>query len=68
MLHLQLELNTGTIAHGVRIFSEQKVHRPASEKGYSESLKQEILQYFQDNVGETFLWVALVCRSLHDIP
>jgi hypothetical protein len=68
MLHLQLELNARTIADGVRIFSEQKVRQLAIEKGYSESLQQEVLQYFQDNAGDTFLWVALVCRSLHAIP
>ncbi|KAF1818120.1 uncharacterized protein K489DRAFT_374592 [Dissoconium aciculare CBS 342.82] len=68
MLHLQLELNARTIAAGVRIFSEQKVRQLAIEKGYSESLQQEVLQYFQDNAGDTFLWVALVCRSLHAIP
>jgi WD40 repeat protein len=68
MLHLQLELNAGTIANGVRMFSEQKVHQLATEKGYSESLKNEVLQYFRDNAGDTFLWVALVCRSLHNIP
>jgi hypothetical protein len=65
MLHLQLELNAGTIANGVRIFSAQRVHQLATEKGYSESLKQEVLQYFQDNAGDTFLWVALVCSSLN---
>jgi hypothetical protein len=64
MLHLQLELNAGTIANGVRMFSTQKVHQLATEKGYSESLKQEVLQYFRDNAGDTFLWVALVFKSL----
>jgi hypothetical protein len=68
MLHLQLELNAETIANGVRIFSKQKVHQLAIGKGYSESLQQEVLQYFQDNAGDTFLWVALVCRSLYSIP
>jgi hypothetical protein len=68
MLHLQLELNEGTIANGVRIFSAQRAHELATEKSYSESLKQEVLQYFQDNSCDTFLWVALVCKSLYAIP
>jgi hypothetical protein len=68
MLHLQLELNAETIANGVSMFSEQKVHELAIGKGYSESLRQEILRYFQGNAGGTFLWVALACRSLRAIP
>jgi hypothetical protein len=67
-LHLQLELNAETIANGVRMFSAQKVHQLATEKGYSRSLQQEVLQYFQDNAGDTFLWVALVCGSLRAVP
>ncbi|KAF1817760.1 HET-domain-containing protein [Dissoconium aciculare CBS 342.82] len=68
MLHLRLELNAGTIANGVRMFSEQKVHQLAIEKGYGDFLKQEVLQYFRNNAGDTFLWVALVCKSLLAIP
>jgi hypothetical protein len=68
MLHLRLELNAGTIANGVRMFSKQKVHQLATGKGYSESLQQEVLQYFQDNAGDTFLWVALVFKSLLAVP
>jgi hypothetical protein len=68
MIRLQLELNTETIANGVRVFSEQKVHQLATEKGYSEYLKEEVLRYFQDNAGDTFLWVALVYMGLHAIP
>jgi hypothetical protein len=67
MLTMRLELNAKTIASRVRIYSEQKVRELAAKKGYDEPLKRHVLQYVQDNAGDTFLWVALVCKSLHMI-
>jgi hypothetical protein len=64
LLSLRLELNRETVADGVRNYSEQKVQELALKRGYPQTLQQDVLQYFEDNAGDTFLWVALVCKSL----
>jgi hypothetical protein len=67
IISLRLESNADTVARGVRVYSKQKVENLAIAKKYTEVHKREVLQHFQNNAGDTFLWVALVCKSLDTV-
>jgi hypothetical protein len=68
MLGLRLELNAEAVSGAVRVYCERKVHELSAEKELDPSLQLQILQHLQANAGDTFLWVALVCKSLYAIP
>lgn len=67
MLGLRLELNAEAVSGAVRFYCERKVQELSEAKKYDPTLRQHVLQHLQDNAGDTFLWVALVCKSLHAV-
>ncbi|OCL11800.1 hypothetical protein AOQ84DRAFT_373660 [Glonium stellatum] len=43
-----------------------KVRELAQQKGYKIELREKVALYLKDNADETFLWAALVCKTLEN--
>ena len=67
-VRLSLELNKASIAAAVSIYIQYEVDRLALHKKYNPTMRENVLQYLGSNAGNTFLWVALVCKNLQDVP
>ncbi|PVH99085.1 WD40 repeat-like protein [Periconia macrospinosa] len=65
---LSLELNAASVSTAVQFYIQHKVTQLALEKGYKEKEKSAVLAHLTSNANDTFLWVALVCQNLGDIP
>ena len=61
---LSLELNEEHISHAVQVFIEQKTSELAAKQKYSQDLRDEVKKELKAKANSTFLWVALVCKSL----
>jgi hypothetical protein len=66
-LKISLELNSVHISHAVNSFISFKVQQLAARKGYNTILQQEVESVLREKAGDTFLWVALVCKKLEEI-
>jgi hypothetical protein len=64
-MKLSLELNAhGHVANAVTSYINHKVEELGRLKQYKSELQDNVRRYIQAKAGETFLWVALVCRQL----
>jgi hypothetical protein len=63
---LSLELNEEHISDAVAVFIGQKIDKLARTKKYSADLKEKVKKALMAKADSTFLWVALVCKSLDD--
>ncbi|GAW20559.1 hypothetical protein ANO14919_100670 [Xylariales sp. No.14919] len=61
---LQLELNAGSISAAVDRYIDFKTIDLARSKGLDTETREAARQYLKSNSGNTFLWVALVCKKL----
>ncbi|KAI9777756.1 MAG: hypothetical protein M1839_008551 [Geoglossum umbratile] len=68
LLKISLELNPSPISSAVNNFIDTKVSELANRKKYDNRLCKEVRSYLSKNAEDTFLWVALVCRELRDVP
>jgi hypothetical protein len=64
---LSLELNKQQISNTVTVFIKQKTGELVWTKNYSPDLKEKVKKALTVKADSTFLWVALVCKSLLDI-
>ncbi|EXU95032.1 HET, NACHT and WD40 domain protein [Metarhizium robertsii] len=65
---LRLELNAESISTAVSIYIRHKVRQLAQEKKYDNKTRRAVLDHLSSNANGTFLWVALVCQNLQNIP
>ena len=65
---LCLELNAESISTAVSIFTQYKVHQLVQLKKYNDKTRDAVLSHLFSNANDTFLWVALVCQNLEEIP
>ncbi|KAF7505108.1 hypothetical protein GJ744_001248 [Endocarpon pusillum] len=67
-VRLCLELNAESVSVAVNTFIRYKVCQLAQEKNYNNKTRDAVLDYLLLNANDTFLWVALVCQNLENIP
>lgn len=67
-LRLCLELNEKSVSVAVTKFIQLKVNQLTMRSKYSNDTQEAIQQYLTLNANGTFLWVALVCQELSNIP
>ncbi|KAI9853698.1 MAG: hypothetical protein M1813_001837 [Trichoglossum hirsutum] len=67
LLKISLELNPFHISRAVDVFINIKVSELAGRKKYDNEICEEVRSYLSKNAGDTFLWVALVCKELGDV-
>jgi hypothetical protein len=67
-LKISLELNAAHISDAVNAFIDFKVSKLAEENEYDDELHMQVGSYLRRNAASTFLWVALVCKELEDLP
>ncbi|KAF2678940.1 HET-domain-containing protein, partial [Lentithecium fluviatile CBS 122367] len=65
---LSLELNAASVSAAVQVYIQHRVAQLTLNKSYKEKEKNAVLAYLTSNANDTFLWVALVCQDLGDIP
>ncbi|OCK73083.1 HET-domain-containing protein, partial [Lepidopterella palustris CBS 459.81] len=65
---LRLELNAESVSAAVTNYIQQKVHHLVQEKKYDNKTRDAVLDHLLSNANNTFLWVALVCQNLRNIP
>ncbi len=65
---LCLELNAESISAAVGKYIKYKVDQLALRKKYSSSTRNAVQHYLSSNATDTFLWVALVCQNLENVP
>lgn len=65
---LSLELNAESVATAVGIYIEHKILQLAQRKKYDEKTRDAVREHLFSNANDTFLWVALVCQNLENIP
>ncbi|KAF3228321.1 hypothetical protein TWF106_007353 [Orbilia oligospora] len=63
-INLSLELNADSISTAVTVYIRHKVDK----LGYRGKLRDTVSQYLLANAQSTFLWVALVCQELQNVP
>ncbi|KAK6531683.1 hypothetical protein TWF694_002859 [Orbilia ellipsospora] len=63
-INLSLELNAESISAAVAIYINSKIDK----LGYNSKLRDIVHQYLSSNAQNTFLWVALVCQELENVP
>ncbi|KAI1088639.1 hypothetical protein F5B19DRAFT_413150 [Rostrohypoxylon terebratum] len=64
---LHLELNQESIAAAVNAYILYKVDQLSTKQGYDEATKEKVSKHLLYNANDTFLWVALVCKSLENV-
>jgi hypothetical protein len=65
---LCLELNPKSVSAAVSIYIEHKTRQLADQKNYDARTREAVLQHLVSNANDTFLWVALVCENLKNVP
>ncbi|RYP43315.1 hypothetical protein DL768_009981 [Monosporascus sp. mg162] len=65
---LSLELNEKSVSAAVNTYIQFKVDELAKRNGYDSNTWNRIRHYLSLNANGTFLWVALVCQKLANIP
>ncbi|PCG88151.1 NACHT nucleoside triphosphatase [Penicillium occitanis (nom. inval.)] len=65
---LQLELNETSVAEAVAFFINHKVQELTEKKKYNNEIREAVSQHLLSNAHGTFLWVALVCEKLTNVP
>ncbi|RYP17129.1 hypothetical protein DL767_010075 [Monosporascus sp. MG133] len=67
-VRLCLELNAECISAAVSTYIQHKVTQLAKKKQYNSDTRSAVQQHLSSNANDTFLWVALVCQGLADVP
>jgi hypothetical protein len=67
-MRLCLELNPKSVSAAVSAYIEHKTLQLADQKHYDDRTREAVLQHLVSNANDTFLWVALVCENLSNIP
>jgi hypothetical protein len=67
-VELSLELNAASVSTAVHFYIQHRVAQLALDKSYKEKEKSAVLTHLTLNANGTFLWVALVCQNLVNIP
>ena len=67
-LKVSLELNSPYVSHAVGSFVDVKVQELARKHNYPPELKEKVCIHLNENAEGTFLWVALACNMLQDLP
>ncbi len=67
-VRLCLELNAESVSAAVSIYIQHKVCQLAQDKKYDDRTRDAVLEHLSSNANDTFLWVALVCQNLKNIP
>jgi len=67
-IRLCLELNPKSVSAAVRTYIKYKTRQLADGKDYDDRTRDAVLQHLVSNADNTFLWVALVCENLKDVP
>ncbi|KAJ6008434.1 hypothetical protein N7540_012410 [Penicillium herquei] len=65
---LRLELNETSVAKAVANFIHYKVEKLTEKKKYNDETRDAVSQHLLSNAHGTFLWVALVCDKLANVP
>lgn len=65
---LCLELNPKSISAAVSTYIEHKTSQLADQKNYDARTREAVIQHLVSNANDTFLWVALVCENLKNVP
>ena len=65
---LSLELKADAVSAAVNVYIRHKVDFLAQLKGYSPKTRESVQNHLLSNAQDTFLWVALACKSLEQIP
>ncbi|KAH9203227.1 hypothetical protein DL95DRAFT_350087 [Leptodontidium sp. 2 PMI_412] len=65
---LCLELNEQSVSAAVSTYIEYKTRQLAEQKKYDDKTRVAVRQHLISNSNDTFLWVALVCANLKNIP
>ncbi|KAJ6038209.1 uncharacterized protein N7446_005023 [Penicillium canescens] len=65
---LCLELNETSVAEAVAAFIHYRVQELAEKKKYTSEIRDTVSQHLLSNAHGTFLWVALVCEKLTNVP
>jgi hypothetical protein len=67
-VRLCLELNEKSVSAAVTTYVQHKVDWLAKRNRYGNSTRHAVQRYLLLNANGTFLWVALVCQELANIP
>ena len=67
-VRLCLELNAESVSAAVGIYIQHEVCQLAQDKKYDDRTRDAVLEHLSLNANDTFLWVALVCQNLKNIP
>ncbi len=67
-LNISLELNSSHISRAVNTFIDFKVSEIGEQNEYDSELHKNVSSYLRRNAEGTFLWVALVCKKLREVP
>jgi hypothetical protein len=66
--NLWLELNEVSVSKAVAAFIHYKVQKLTEQKKYTNEICDAISRHLLSNAHGTFLWVALVCKALANVP
>jgi hypothetical protein len=67
-VRLCLELNPESISAAVSTYIRYKVNQLVQMKKYDDKTRDAVEHHLVLNANDTFLWVALVCQELAEIP
>ncbi|KAI9861262.1 MAG: hypothetical protein M1813_005435 [Trichoglossum hirsutum] len=67
-VRLCLELNEKSVSTAVDTYIQFKVDWLAGRNKYNNTTREDVQHYLSLNANSTFLWVALVCQELANIP
>jgi hypothetical protein len=67
-MKISLELNPTHISRAVATFINTKVKDLAMRKQYDTGLQEEVKNQLYEKAEATFLWVALACKQLGEVP
>ena len=65
---LSLALNQDSVSAAISIYIETQVTKLSKQNRYSQQTEDAVRHYLEINANGTFLWVALVCKELADVP
>ncbi|CZR65327.1 related to vegetatible incompatibility protein HET-E-1 [Phialocephala subalpina] len=57
-----------SVSAAVSTYIEHKARQLADQKNYDAKTREAVLQHLVSNANDTFLWAALVCENLKNVP
>lgn len=67
-IELRLELNDDTLSAAVDSFIQYKINELTERNKYSPEIRDAVQHHLVSMANGTFLWVALVCKELTNVP